>query len=81
MRDILTHVRTRKVFAAIGEVISQCETKSEAVRFLEYLTQEVSQLANAGEMPLTFVQAVQKFEGEASYGLERIGFWPGSIVK
>ena len=76
--DILMHVRLRKSLATVAKLLSGCETRPDAIAFLQSLRGELQAIESGNTESPAYKQAVSGMDGPSAYGLERIGFWPGS---
>lgn len=76
--SILLHVRLRKSLTTVAELLSGCDTKSDAVAFLRSLQDELLAIESGRIESPVYQQAASALDGPSAYGLERIGLWPGS---
>ena len=76
--DILMHVRLRKSLATVAKLLSGCETRPDAIAFLQSLQDELLAIESGRIESPVYQQAASALDGPSAYGLERIGLWPGS---
>lgn len=76
-RDPLRLAVTRKSLKAVAECLADLDEK-EAGKYLATLIEDLQMLRQKDTTSLAWRQAVSGLDGPRSYGLKRIGLWPGA---